>query len=97
VVIAGRGAALECLDDDHATAAARTRLRERLGLIGLGAVGIPGLGLCRRHVEQAARSGDVVGARGAGEQAVVTDAVEALRQDVDRGIPRGITAFLLFW
>jgi hypothetical protein len=54
-------------------------------------------GFCRWHVEHAVRSGDVVGARGAGEQAVVTDAVEALRQDVDRGIPRGITAFLLFW
>ena len=59
-------------------------MRERLGLVGLGAVGIPGLGLCRRHVEQAACSGDVVGARAAGEQAVVMDAVEALRQDVDQ-------------
>ena len=28
--------------------------------------------------------GDVVGARAAGEQAVVTDAVEAVRQDVDQ-------------
>src|SRR6266481_5523885 len=77
-----RGAALECLDDDHAAAAARTRMRERFGLVGLGAVGILGLWLCRRHVAQAARSGDVVGACAAGEQAVVTDAVEALRQDV---------------
>jgi hypothetical protein len=33
----------------------------------------------RRHVEQAARSGDVAGARAAGEQAIVADAVEALR------------------
>src|SRR6266849_1047995 len=80
-MIARRAAALEYLDDDHAAAAARTRVRERL--VGLGAVGIAGLGLCRGHVEQAARPGDVVGARGAGEQAVVTDAVEALRQDVD--------------
>src|ERR1700738_663562 len=31
-----------------------------------------------------ARPRDVVGARAAGEQAVVTDAVEALRQDVDQ-------------
>ena len=59
-------------------------MRERFGLVGLGAVGILGLWLCRRHVEQAARSGDVVGACAAGEQAVVTDAVEALRQDVDQ-------------
>ena len=79
-----RCTALEDLDDDHATAAARTRLRERFGFVGLGAAGIGGLGLCRRHVEQAARSGDVVGARAAGEQTVVTDAVEALRQDVDQ-------------
>jgi len=80
-MIARREAALEYLDDDHAAAAARTRVRERL--VGLGAIGIRGLGLCRRHVEQTARPGDVVGARGAAEQTVVTDAVEALRQDVD--------------
>ena len=49
---------------------------------GVGAVGIHGLGLCHRHVEQTARAGDVVGARAAGEQAIVADAVEALRQDV---------------
>ncbi len=59
-------------------------MRERLGFGGLGAACIVGLGLCRRHVEQAARSGNVVGARAAGEQAVVTDAMEALRQDVDQ-------------
>ena len=59
-------------------------MRVRLGPVGIGAVGIRGLGLCRRHVEQAARLGDVVGAGAAGEQAVVTDAVEAVRQDVDQ-------------
>jgi hypothetical protein len=59
-------------------------VRERLGLVGVGAVGIPGLGLCRRHVEQAARPGDVVGAGATGEQAIVADAVEAVRQDVDQ-------------
>src|SRR6202022_2270637 len=32
---------------------------------------------------QVARSGDVVGAHTAGEQTVVADAVEAVRQDVD--------------
>ena len=60
------------------------RLRERFGFVGLGEAGIRGLGLCRRHVEQAALSGDVVGAHAAGEQTVVTDPVEALRQDVDQ-------------
>ena len=43
--MARRGAALEGLDDDHAAAAARAWVRERL--VGLGAVGIGGLGLCR--------------------------------------------------
>ena len=81
--MARREAALEPFDDDHAAAATRTRVRGRLGLVGLGAVGICGLGLCRRHGEQFARSGGVVGARAAGEQSVVTDAVEALRQNVD--------------
>ena len=59
-------------------------MREWLGLVGLGTVGIPGLGLCRLHVQQAARLSDVVGAGAAGEQAVVADAVEAVRQDVDQ-------------
>ncbi len=59
-------------------------MRERLGFGGLGAVGIRGLGVCHRHVEHAARSGDIARARAAGEQAVVADAVEAVRQDVDQ-------------
>src|SRR6266550_869507 len=82
MTVARRLAALEGLDDDHATAAARARVRERFGLGGLGATVIRSLGLCRGHVEQAAHSGDVVGARAAGEQAVVANAVEAVRQDV---------------
>ena len=50
-------------------------MRERLGFGGLGAAVIAGFALW--HVEQAAHSGDIVGARAAGEQAVVADAVEA--------------------
>jgi hypothetical protein len=49
-MIVWREAALEYLDDDHAAAAARTRVRERL--VGLGAVGIAGLGLCIDHARQ---------------------------------------------
>src|SRR6202021_3798927 len=75
------GAAVECLDDDHATAAARARVRE-FGVLGATVIG--GLVLFRRHVEQAACLGDVVGARAAGEQSVVADAGEARRQDVDQ-------------
>src|SRR5207253_11164807 len=82
--MARRGAALEGLDDDHAAAATRTRVRGRLGLVCFGAVVICGLGLCRQHGEQFAGSGDVVGSRAAGEQAVVTDTVEAVWQDVDQ-------------
>ena len=73
-----RCTALEDLNDDHATAAARTA---RLGLIGGGSGGLV-LRFC--NGEQLARMGDVVGARAAGEQAVVADAVEAVRQDVDQ-------------
>jgi hypothetical protein len=73
-----RCTALEDLDDDHATAAAWTN--RLAGIDG----GTGDLRLCRRHVEHATRSGDVVGARAAGEQAVVADAVEAVRQDVDQ-------------
>jgi hypothetical protein len=83
---ARRGAALERLDDDHAAAGARARVREWLGFCDLGAAGIAGLGLCRRHVEQAASPGDVVGARAAGKQTIVTDAVEARRQGRGSGI-----------
>ena len=72
---------LECLDDEHAAAATRARVRE-FGVLGVTV--IAGLVLFRRHVEQAACMGDVVGARAAGEQAIVADAVEARRQDVDQ-------------
>jgi hypothetical protein len=45
----------------------RTRVLGRLGFGGLGAVGISGLGVCCRHVEQAARLGDGVGESELGE------------------------------
>ena len=73
-----RCAALEDLDDDHATAAAWTT---RLGLIGGGNGGLA-VRFC--NGEQLTRAGDVVGARAAGEQAIVADAVEAVRQDMDQ-------------
>ena len=72
-----RCTALEEFNDDHATAAART---SRLGGIDGGSGGLA-LRVC--NSEQFTRLGDVVGARAAGEQAVVADAVEALRQDMD--------------
>ena len=39
---------------------------------------------CRRHREQFAGAGDIGLAAGAREQAIVPDAVEALRQDVEQ-------------
>ena len=73
-----RCAALEDLDDDHATAAAWAA---RLGLIAGGSGG-RAVRFC--NSEQLTRACDVVVARAAGEQAIVADAVEALRQDVDQ-------------
>ena len=73
-----RRTAREDLDDDQATAAART---SRLaGIDG----GNGGLAFRFCNGEQLTGAGDVVGARTAGEQTVVTDAVEALWQDVDQ-------------
>src|SRR5262245_60567815 len=79
---ARRAAAREALDDDHAGAAAWAGMRggRWLGAIG---VGIGGLGLRRRHAEQLARRGDVVGTGATGEQAVVANAVETARQNMD--------------
>ena len=57
-----------------------------LRLAGIGAGGIGRIVAGFWNGEQFACSGDVVGARTAGEQAVVADAVEAVWQDVDAGI-----------
>src|SRR5260370_39937870 len=80
-----RASALEGLDDDHAPAAARARMRERLRFNLANAASIAGLELCCRHVEQLTRLGDVVGASGVGKETVVADAMEAAGQDVDEG------------
>lgn len=83
-MVARRAAALEGLDDDHATAAARAWMRERLRFIGLGGNCIAGLGLRSRPIEQFACPRDVLAAGAAGEQTVVADAVEAAWQDMDQ-------------
>src|SRR5271155_5669646 len=77
-----RCAALEDLDDDHATAAAWARAREGR-LVAIMMIGIGSLALGLLATEQLAGAIDVVGAGGLGEQAVVADAVQALGQDVD--------------
>src|SRR5580693_7474515 len=76
------GAAPEGLDDDHAAAAAGTRVGERLRLATVGGGILAGLAW-RRHGEQFTGTRDVVDTRAAGEQAVMADAVEAVGQHVD--------------
>src|SRR5437660_4519333 len=73
-----RRAAREGLDDDHAAAATWT-----CRLVVIGSIGIGRFALRLWRSEQFADARDVVGAGGLGQQAVVADAVEALRQDVN--------------
>ena len=47
-------------------------------------IGVGGVALRLRHVKELACSGDVLGTAGAGKQAVMADAVEAARQNVDQ-------------
>jgi hypothetical protein len=58
-------------------------VREWLRLTVARAVSITGRILWCRYVEQLTRSGDVLGAPAVGEETVVSDAVETVRQDVD--------------
>ncbi len=77
----GCGAALEGLDDDHGPATGRAGIGKHRRLIGIGTR--IELALWCWDAEQLARSGEVLGARAVGEEPVVSDAVEALGQDVD--------------
>ena len=72
-------ASLEGLDDEHPAAAARARVGERLRRIGLARLVGRGWG----QVEEFTHGFHHFGAIGAGEQAVVADAVEAVWQYVD--------------
>ena len=76
--MARRASALEGLDDDHAAAATRT-----CRLVVIRSIGIGGFALGLWPSEQFAGARDVIGGGASGEQAVVADAVEAARQDVD--------------
>ena len=77
-----RACASERLDDDHTAAAAWAWIRVgRGGLTGvIGSLVWIGL---RGRREQLAQPGDVMRAGAAGQQAVVANAVEAARQDVN--------------
>ena len=71
-------AGFEGLDDEHPAAAARARVRERRRRLGLACV----LGCKWGQVQELAHGLHRFGAIGAGEQAVVADAVETLGEDV---------------
>ena len=77
----------ECLEDDHAAAAAwaaRPRVR---GRGGTGLVRATAVRLRLRHGEQGAGAHEVRLAAGAGEKAVMANAVEALGQHVEQKTP----------
>src|SRR5271168_4452749 len=79
-----RAATLECLDDDHAPAAAWTGIRGWLGLTVIGTAGVGGLPGRLRDVEQLTGTSDVPGPAAIGEQTVMADAVEPTWQHVDQ-------------
>src|SRR5271167_948736 len=79
--MAGRAAGLERLDDRHPAAAAWAWV-DRFFCRGVCCGGTVGSLLCRRR-DQFARPRDGLSLAAAGQQPVVPDAVEAVRQDVD--------------
>ena len=79
-------AARESLDDDHAATAARTWTRQHAGFVDrcFGRFGFFG---ARWHGEQLARVLDVCGSVAVGEQPIMADAMEAVRQGVEQEAP----------
>ncbi len=79
-------ASLEALDDDHAAATVWARLGEGRRLAIIAAVGIVGFGLrgqgSMRHGKELTRQGQVLDPMAVGEEAIMADPVEALRQHV---------------
>ena len=71
---------LECLNDDHGSAAAWAGLCEAWRLIGLR--GGLGFDLWDWHIEQLTHPGKVFGAPTVGKESVVPDAMESRGQDV---------------
>ena len=80
----GRGAALENLDDDHASAAAWARVREGGRLVAIIIIGICSLALGLLGTEQLAGACDIFSAGRVGEQTIMADAVKAVGQDVQQ-------------
>ena len=81
--MSGLAAALEGLDDDHAAAAAWAWMLVHAVRRAWWAASMASIGE-QRHREQFARVRNVFGSVAVGEQPIVADAVEALRQHVDQ-------------
>src|SRR5579863_3814619 len=75
-------AAQEGLDDAHWAAAARTGMLGAFWRFGRGVEGLDGIDGDERRCKQVADARDIAGTGLAGEEAVVADAVEALRRDM---------------
>ena len=83
--VIGRGKwAIECFDDDHATTAAWARWRFVVGGGRAGVIVVGVRGWRRWHIESPSTEFELVGAMAVGEQAVVTDAMEAGWEDVEQ-------------
>src|SRR5580658_10387518 len=77
-----RAATPECLDDDHAPAAAWAGKRGWLDLAAIGTVRVVGLLGRFRNLKQLTGTDDVLGPATIGEQAIMADAVEPVGQHV---------------
>ena len=86
-------AALKGLDDDHPSAATGAWVREYLWLIVVSGIICFGLLMPCHNTEQLTHFHQVPGSPGIGEQAVVTDTVEAVRQDMDEKTANKLTRF----
>src|ERR1700758_3831566 len=78
------GAGFEGLDDDHTPAAARAGVPLGVFVTIFGAVSVAARGGGVGCAEQPASQCNVVGPVAIGEEAVVTDAVKSVGQDVDQ-------------
>src|SRR5262249_54071035 len=75
---------IECFDDDHAATAAWARWRFVVGGGRADVIAVGVRGSRRWHIESPSTEFELVGAMAIGEQAVVTDAMEAGWEDVEQ-------------
>jgi hypothetical protein len=78
---------IEYFDDLHAAAAAWTRRRLMVGTAWAIVIIVMAIRRGRGHIEQASTERELVGAMGVSEEAVVANAMEAVRQHVEQEAP----------